>query len=356
MKYLVKNLLYIVAGTAAAYLLLIFVAPLFTPFILAVFLAFFLEPVVKRIQGRGRMSRGPAVGVAMLATFGSATLLIVLSVTRLIIELVHLTAYLPEYINNIKSVALSTQNKLLAYYFTLPEDVIGFITKKVSGSNYSLDAILGKAQVLTQMLLNFFLQLVSSVPAWIILILISAIATYFISKDKRLIIDYWLKAVPEPWGRQTVDITKQVFQAIISYVRAQLVLITITFVNTLIGLYIIGAPYALLMSLVVGVTDLIPILGPSSIYLPWIAWEFTTGDSTFAIKLTILYAVVLIVRQVMETKIVSQSMGLHPLATMVAMYAGLKALGPMGVVAGPLFLITLKAFASAGLIGWKSGD
>ena len=356
MKYLVKNLLYIVAGTAAAYLLFEYVAPLFAPFILAVFLTFILEPVVKRIEGRGRMSRGAAVGLAMLATFGSATLLIVLSVTRLIIELVHLTAYLPEYINNIKSVALSTQSKLWAYYFTLPQDVIEFITGKVSGSDYSLDAILTKAQVITRMLLNFILQLVLSVPAWIILILISAIATYFMSKDKRLIINYWLKAIPEPWGRKTVDITKQVFQAIISYVRAQLILITITFVNTLIGLYIIGAPYALLMGLVVGVVDLIPILGPTAIYLPWIAWEFTTGDSAFAIKLIILYAVVLIVRQVAETKIVSQSMGLHPLATLVAMYVGLKVLGPLGVIAGPLFLITLKAFASAGLIRWKKSD
>ncbi len=347
---MVKTFVYIVIGIAIAYLLLKYVAPLFAPFIAALFLAFFIEPLVDFLQKRGRMPRGAAVGVAMLAVFGSLALIVSLAITRLIVELVHLSAFLPQYINNIKSFVVTTQSRIEAFYFRLPGDVLDFINKKLAGSNYSLDSILSKAQIVTSKLLNFVLQLVSSVPAWVILIIISAIATYFMSKDRRLIINFWLRSVPEPWGRKTLEITRDIFQAIISYVRAQLILISITFIQSLIGLYIIGAPYALIMGLVIGVADLIPVLGPSSIYLPWIIWEFATGDTAFAVKLLILFGIVLVVRQVLETKIVSSSMGLHPLATLMAMYVGLKLLGPLGVVAGPLFIITLKAFASAGVI------
>jgi len=279
-----------------------------------------------------------------------------LAITRLIIELVHLTTYLPKYIDDINSMAISIQDKAQAYYLTIPKDAIDFINQRITGTEYSLDSILQKVQVITVKILNILLQTVSSVPAWVILIIISAIATYFMAKDKRIIIQFWLKVIPAPWGRKSLEITRDIFQAIISYVRAQLILITITLVQSLAGLYIIGAPYALIMGIIIGVADIIPVLGPSSIYLPWIVWEFATGDTAFAVKLTVLYAVVLVVRQVLETKIVASSMGIHPLATLIAMYVGLQLLGPLGLVAGPLFIIALKAFASAGLIGWDRSE
>lgn len=356
MRHLFKTVIYIILGCIAAYYLFKYVVPLFYPFIIAIFLSILLEPMVALLQKKGRFPRSLAVGVSMLALFGGMGLLISLAVARLIVELLHLSTFLPEYFNNIKTVVLSLQNTAEAYYFTLPPDVLDFVNTKIAGSAYSLDALLNKVRVITGNLLNFLLQLVSSVPAWIILIVISGIATYFMAKDRRDIVNFWLRVIPPPWGRKILDISRDIFSAIVGYVRAQMVLISITLVQSVIGLYIIEAPYALLVGLAIGVADIIPVLGPSAIYLPWIAWEFITGDTAFAVKLTILYGIVLIVRQILETKIVAHSMGLHPLATLVAMYVGLQLLGPLGVIAGPLFIITLKALASAGLIGWQDND
>lgn len=353
MKHLVKTLIYIGLGTLMAYLLFKYVAPVFAPFIVAGFLSLFIEPFVTILQKKGRMPRSIAVGIAMFFVFGGTGLVITLIITRLIVELVHLSAYLPAYIQNIKSVVMTAQNRVEDYYFTLPKEVLQFIKERIAGtSELNLDTFLSRAQILTTEILSFILQFIASVPGWIILIIISAIATYFMAKDKQAIVRFWLRAVPAPWGPKSIEITMDIFHSIISYIRAQLVLISITFVQTLVGLYIIGAPYALLMGLVVGVADLIPILGPSSIFIPWIIWQFISGEIVFAVKLTILYLVVLVVRQVLETKIVSSSIGLHPLATLISMYAGLQLLGPLGVIAGPLFIITVKAFVSAGLLGW----
>ncbi len=354
LKHLVRTLIYIGLGTLVAYLLLKYVAPLFAPFILAVFLAFFMEPLVAFLQKRGRIPRAVAVGIAMFVVFGGFGLALTLVITRLIVELAHLSAFLPQYVDDIKSGIMSVQDMAEAYYLTLPKDVLNFINERIAGNQFSLDSVINKIQVIVGKMLNFMLKLVSSVPAWIILIIISAIATYFMSKDKKVIIDFWLRAIPEPWNRKSLQIAKDVFHAVIGYARAQLVLITLTFIQSLAGLYIIGAPYALLVGLAIGIADIIPVLGPSSIYLPWIAWEYFTGDTAFAVKLTVLYAIVLVVRQVLETKIISTTIGLHPLATLVGMYVGLRLLGPLGVVAGPLFIITLKAFSSAGLLGWKN--
>lgn len=353
MKQLFKNALFIALGALIAYLLFKFVAPLFAPFIVAVFLSFLIEPLVKLLQNKINLSRGLSVGVSMITVFGGLGVIVTLIITRLIVELVHLSAFLPNYINNMKAVLLSWRIRAEEYYFALPPDVLGFINKKLSTSAYSLDALLVKAQKATGNVLDFVMGIISAIPVWVVLIIISGIATFFISKDKKIIVSFWMRFVPAPWGRKIMEIVKEVFHAIIVYLRAQLILITITFAQSLLGLYIIGAPYALLMGIVIGIADLIPVLGPSSIYIPWVIWEFATGDSIFAIKLLILFAIVIVVRQILETKIVSSSMGLHPLATMISMYVGLNLFGATGVIAGPLFLIALKAFDSAGIIKWN---
>ena len=356
MKHLIRTAVIIVLGTLAAYLFIKYVALVFAPFIAALFLAFLIEPLVRIMKERLRLPRALAVALSMMIVFGGLAVTLSLAIARLILELVHLTTFLPYYINHIKTVINSLQNRAEAYYFNLPQEVISFINERIAGTEYNLDSILNRGQVVAGKFLNFILQLVASVPTWVIFVIITGIATYFMSKDKRIIIDYWLKSIPKPWGIKTLEITREIVQAIISYVTAQSILISMTFLQSLIGLYIIKAPYALIVALAVGLADIIPVLGPSSIFLPWIVWEFVSGDTVFAIKLTVLYAIVIVVRQVLETKIVSQTMGLHPLATLMSMFVGLKILGPLGVVAGPLFIITVKAFATAGLIGWKADE
>ncbi|WP_418790196.1 sporulation integral membrane protein YtvI [Phosphitispora sp. TUW77] len=354
MKEFSKTLIFILLGAIAAYLLGRYVAPILAPFILALFLTFFMEPLVVLFQKKLRFPRIAAVAVTMLIVFGGTGLVIIAIVTRLIVELVFLTTFLPDYIDNIKSVVLSLRSMAESYYLALPQEVTEFISEKVTGADYSLDSILGRAEKVTSTVLNALMNLISSVPTFILLIIIAGIATYFMAKDKRILIGFWLKLIPAPYGNKILEVVKDIFQAVISYIRAILVLITLTFLQTLIGLHLIGAPYALIMALIIGVADIIPVLGPSTIYLPWIIWEFATGDISFAVKLTILYGVVIIIRQVLETKIVSSSIGLHPLATLISMYVGLQLMGTAGVIAGPLFIIALKAFGSAGLLRWKS--
>jgi predicted PurR-regulated permease PerM len=116
------------------------------------------------------------------------------------------------------------------------------------------------------------------------------------------------------------------------------------------GLYLSGAQYALTVGLLVSFFDLIPVLGPATVYLPWIIWSFVSGSTAFGVKLTVLYLTVLVVRQVMETKIVSANLGLHPLATLVAMYAGLKTIGIPGLVLGPIVMIAAMAVFKAGIL------
>jgi predicted PurR-regulated permease PerM len=107
--------------------------------------------------------------------------------------------------------------------------------------------------------------------------------------------------------------------------------------------------------LVVGFLDILPILGPGALFVPWSLWEIASGNGSFGFELLVLYGIIVIVRQVLEPKIVADSIGLHPLATLVGMFVGLKAAGVMGMFLGPVILVLFQALRRAGLLPVYNG-
>ena len=79
-----------------------------------------------------------------------------------------------------------------------------------------------------------------------------------------------------------------------------------------------------------------------TVLLPWAVFSLVTGSTVLGIGLLVLYAIITIVRQVIEPHIVGKSLGLHPILMLVALYAGLKIFGIIGFFAGPAIALTLK--------------
>lgn len=321
---------------AAKYLL----SPLF-PFILALIFSIMMEPLVKFLHVRLRLSRSLAVSAAMLLVFGGIGLAVTLIVLQLVAELIQLSASLPAQADIIKNFYADLINRATIFYGTLPPSVTASLENSIASLTASVQGLVTRSA-------NAILQFISLVPGTIMVIVVSALATYFISRDRNLIGKSFVCYLPAPWGEKSVLIIREIISAFTGYLRAQVILMALTTAISITGLYFIGAKYALTIGLIIGFFDLIPVLGPATVYIPWIIFSFFTGSTIFGIKLSFLYLLVLLVRQVLETKVVSASLGLHPLATLVAMYVGLKILGVAGLVLGPIFLIALQAVLRAG--------
>lgn len=100
--------------------------------------------------------------------------------------------------------------------------------------------------------------------------------------------------------------------------------------------------YPLLAAIAIGFVDALPILGSGTVIVPWAAIAAIDGDIKLGIALLILLAVISVARQLMEPKVVSKQIGIHPIFTLIAMYTGFKAIGIMGLLVGPIVLIILK--------------
>lgn len=318
------------------------IVPLSLPFLLAIFLSFLMEPLIKLLQQRVRLSRGLAVAISMLllvVLFGTILSLLIL---RLITELIHLSKNTPYLTQEIQYWVEDSLPRLQQLYGELPPSVTQYIQSSFGTITADLQNLLG-------VVLDTLLSTFSAIPAVIAFVIVSLLATYFISKDRSALAKQWVKLIPAPYGQKSLYIFSEVFHAFISYLRATVILVSISTTISIVGLHIIGADYALTMGLLIGFFDIIPVLGPSTVFLPWIGWTMVSGDIAFGIKLSILYGIVMVNRQTLEPKIVASNLGLYPLATLIAMFVGFKTWGFIGMVMGPILLIAIQAVIKAGI-------
>lgn len=316
-----------VAGTLAIVLL---------PFIAALLIAMLMEPLIRLLMVKLKMKRGLAVFFSMLSVFSLLGIIIFIAVFRLAAELMDLSISLPHYINLATSFIESTFQKGKILFFSLPQGVINQV-------NDNLNTVTDYLTVLASSFAGSLISFAVSLPSAVLAILVTILATFFFSKDREVVVKFIYDIIPHPWGDRFLEVSREITKAFINYIRAQSLLITITTIQAIVGLYIIGSQYALTIGFLVGFLDVIPVLGPAGVFVPWIIWSFVMGNTSFGIKLTILYAFIWIVRQLLEPRVVAANLGLHPLAVLIVMYVGLKLMGVLGLILGPVFLIAGEA-------------
>ncbi|HHX49866.1 MAG TPA: sporulation integral membrane protein YtvI, partial [Clostridia bacterium] len=200
--------------------------------------------------------------------------------------------------------------------------------------------------------LDWSFSFVTAVPNVILVIFFALISSYFFSKDKEIIKKTLYLVLPEKAASIVHRSGSQTGAAILGYLRAQLLLMLITMAQALLGLYILGMDYVLLITLFVGFLDILPVLGPGLIFVPWIIVLVFSGRVKLGLALLILYGIISVVRQVIQPKILGVSIGIHPLEALISLYVGYKVFGILGVIIGPILLVVIKGLWQS-QFNWK---
>ena len=133
-------------------------------------------------------------------------------------------------------------------------------------------------------------------------------------------------------------------------IRSYALIMSITFMELFLGLSLFGVEYALLIALCIAVFDILPVLGTGGIMIPWAVITAILGDYPMALKLFGLYIFITIVRNIIEPKIVGSQIGLHPVVTLVSMFAGVQLFGVVGLFGFPIGLSLLMHLNRTGTI------
>lgn len=317
----------------------------YMPFLIAFIISLMIEPAIKYIMKKTHLTRR----TSSIIIFAIVLIIILGSLAWLIITLFSESSSLLQGLNDyFGKVHQIFDNFMTTFDFDkihLSDEILNVIQN-------STGEILNTVSDWIRNLLTGLIEVVTSLPSIAICIGITVIALYFICVDKIYILDQIEHHLPKLWVKKIGSHLRDLIKTLGGYLKAEVTLILVSFIISLIGLYlfrIIGfnVQYPLLMALFIGFVDALPILGSGTVMIPWAIICGINGDLKLGIAIIVLLIIMSVVRQILEPKLVSKNIGVHPIFTLIAMYTGFKFIGVFGLLIGPIVLIIVKnIFAS----------
>lgn len=295
------------------------------PFLIAFIISCILEPIIKKIMKKFNFSRKLSSIIVLAISFGVIFSLLVWGIITLISESTNLLSSINDYYTKAITEFQNLIEKIDYNKLKIPAELQQII-------NNSAISILDKISIYAQNLLTNMLKFFTSLPTIGIYFAITFLALYFISTDKIYMLDELEHHLPEKWMKKISIHLKDLIKTLGGYLKAQITLVFISFIICIIGLYIIyflglNIKFPLIIALFIAFIDALPILGAGTIMIPWGILEGFNGDLKLGFLIIGLWIIMSVVRQLVEPKIVSGNIGIHPIFTIVAMYTGFKVIG-----------------------------
>jgi len=313
----------------------------YIPFLIAFIISLLIEPLIKKIMKLTNLTRKVSAIITLCFVFIIIIGLLIWGITSLITEASNILENLN---NNMENIAIRISNLVNGFNFDnirIPEQIKTIVRN-------GLNDLTREGTNIAQKALTSILNTVTQIPKLMIYIGITMVATYFVCTDKMYILDQMEHHLPRNWVNKFGYKLRKVISSLGAYLKAEGVLILISFSLVLIGLVLfnligMNVRYPLVIALFIGFIDALPILGAGTIMLPWAVISAFNGDIRLAVSLIVLYIVIIVTRQLVEPRIVSSHIGIHPIFTLIAMYTGFKIIGVAGMFVGPIILIILKS-------------
>ena len=193
-------------------------------------------------------------------------------------------------------------------------------------------------------------SLAAKLPFYLLTLIFSIVCSILISLDYQNILSFFKKQLPPPLKavcRETLLFLKG---SLLKILKAYGLILAITFFELLTGFLLLGISYALPLAALVALLDILPFLGTGIILIPWGFFSIIGGNQPLGAGLLILYLIIALIRNLLEPRLVGDQIGLHPVLTITAMYAGMKILGFAGFFLAPLAVIIVQFLNQRGKI------
>lgn len=331
---------------AVTVLLCIFLLPklilFFMPFIIAWIIAWLASPVVRFFEEKLRFKRKIGSVVVIVVVLAIVVLVLYLALDFAAAQIAGFVEYAPALWAEIAKELQELLQKFSGLIAKLP-------------INYRLDV----DQILLQLGENMAGRLSSpdsgtvdaignvakQIPNVIVGVVVTLLASYFFVADKAAIVDFYEKHCPKMIKYRLDIISKSFKKAVGGYFKAQLKIEVWIYIMMVVGFCILGIPYGWLIAIGIAFLDFLPIFGTGTVMIPWAILKLVDGDYKMVIGLLITWGLGQLLRQIIQPKIVGDSMGLPALPTLFLIYLGYKFGGVGGmIIALPVGIIFVSLY------------
>lgn len=318
------------------------------PFLTALVVSLLLRPVVTFLREKAHFHKGIAGALVVLVFYALILLLLIVLSVQVFLAAKTFFMTLPSLYTDTIAPWLSARfASLQAFVARLdPKTAAAY---NVVASNVTSTLGEGIAKISTTVV-TWVTGITLKTPKFLLNLLISVIATVFLSIDFPKIKAFILLQFSEKNRDLIHNIRVHLGRTLWRYTRSYALILIITFAELSLGLSIVGIKNAFGIAAIIAVFDILPVVGSGLVLLPWTLVTLFSGDYLRALGLGIVYVVVIVVRNIIEPKIVGDRVGLHPIVTLLSMVVGAFLFGGIGLLGLPITLALLQSLQKKGVI------
>ena len=300
---------------------------LLLPFIIGYVLSKAVNPLADLLQRKLKILRGVTAILVIIVVICGLVLLVYRGASTLSFRIKDSLVNNPDFKDYFMAQYSLAINKLMTLYNSMPDVIQDALSGVVSGS--------GSA---TGVVMDYATRFVKAMPNAFVGTIVCVLSFYFMVSDSATVTKLTNRVFKIQFEKSAL-VWAQIKKYLGGYVKAQLIIMSITAVVMSIWFIILGARYAIPIALGIALLDALPIFGSGLILWPWSIMSFLNGDVRMGICLILVYASVALTRHLTEPKLVSTSVGMNPLLTLMSMYIGYRTLSVGGLIAGPLIML-----------------
>ncbi|MEC5422163.1 AI-2E family transporter [Virgibacillus sp. C22-A2] len=303
---------------------------LLSPFIIACLIAYLLYPIIDKIHSCN-IPRGLAISLIYLLFFGGVAYLIYRVYPAMIQQLGDFNDQLPEFIATYQNLIYQ------AYEYTsfLPETI-----------HDKMDQLINRIETAVDNLLTKLVSGFTRIFDMIVLLTVIPVLVFYFLKDYGKIKSFFKKFIPERYRRQTSKIVHGIDESLGNYIRGLFIVSLFVSITSLVLFYLLGVNYALLLAVIMGLTNLIPYFGPIIGAVPAIAIAFTMSGKLVIFVVIGIFVIQLVESNLLAPYIVGKSINIHPVAIIFALLLGGQLFGIIGMIIAVPVMTILKVMTT----------
>ncbi len=321
--FVIVGILYFILKFCLGYLL---------PFIIGTVLAFLVQKPAVSISYKLKIKKSTAALCCVILIYLALVLIIVFAGNRIYILAANFTHKAPVLIEKLTGAVKGFSGEIKE----LTDGTAGEYGEYISNTvNNFAENLLVK---LSEWISSFFARFAASLPSVVFSVFVTVITGCYIAKDFEKLKENTYFALGEENTHKIRKIWEITVNKVFKIIKGYFLLSLIAFVQLMVGFFImkIGAPIRI--AAITALVDMLPVLGSGTVLIPWAIVSVLTGKVKRAVSLVIIYAVVTVVRNILEPKIMGKQVGLHPVVILVSMVLGLKIFGFAGLFVLPLIV------------------
>ncbi|MCD8121070.1 MAG: sporulation integral membrane protein YtvI [Clostridiales bacterium] len=314
----------------------------FMPFVVGWVIACIANPLVRFLESRVKLVRRHSSALIVIVVLAAIIGLGYLLVSRLIILAMELARDLPSIYETVAAEADQLLQSLDGRLSFLP-DTLQEVWREFTGDVGRSASVL--VQQIASPTVSIAGSVAKSVPSILVNTVVMILSSYFFIAEQEKIVAFWKRYLPQDGSRYWNHVKSETRRLISGYFLAQFRIMFIVALLLLVGFLVLGIRYAVPLAIGVAFLDFLPVFGTGTILIPWAICELLTGKYALAVGLVLLYGLTQVVRQMIQPKIVGDSMGLPPLATLFFLFLGFRLHGISGMIlAVPVGIFVLDLY------------